>query len=84
MGEWAVIEYESSSGRTITTWNFPSFTDAEAFRRARQEFYRAINVEKQRMFTAALPLISDAEMGLFEKIIENPEWMSRILHELVR
>jgi len=84
MGEWTIVEYEPSSGRMITAWNFPSFKDAEAFRSARQEFYRSINVEKQQALTSALPLISDAEMELFEKIVTNPEWMSRIRHQLVR
>ena len=84
MGEWTIVEYEPSSGRMITTWSFPSFKDAEAFRIARQEFYRSINAEKQQALTPALPLISDAEMELFEKIVANPEWMSRILHQLVR
>lgn len=82
VGEWAVIEYEASSGRKITMWTFPSFTDAEAFRQMRVEFYRTIGLEK-RDFTPALPRISDAEMELFEKIIQNPEWMSRVMHQLV-
>jgi hypothetical protein len=84
LGEWAIIEYESSTGRKITTWNFPNFTDAEKFRRTRQEFYQSISLHKKRHLTPALPLISDAEMELFKKIIENPEWMSRIMHQLVR
>ena len=83
LGEWAIIEYESSNGRKITTWNFPNFMDAERFRRTRQEFYQSISLQEKRHLTPALPLISDAEMELFEKIIENPEWMSRIMRQLV-
>jgi len=78
VGEWTVIEYELSSGHEITMWNFTSFTEAETFRHRRQEFYRTIGLEKKRDLTKALPKISDAEMELFEKIIQNPEWMSRI------
>ena len=83
MGEWTIIEYEPSSGRKITVWNFPSFTDAERFRRTRIEFYRSLGVQKKRNLTPALPKISDAEMELFEKIIQDPEWMGRIMHQLV-
>jgi len=80
VGEWTVIEYERSSGRRIWQWSFPSFKDAEVFRVKREEFYRTVGFEKKRHFTPALPRVSDAEMKLFERIIENPEWMSRIVH----
>jgi hypothetical protein len=83
LGEWAVIEYEPSSGRRIKLWKFPSFTDAQVFRRERVEFYRTIGFEKKRHFTPALPRISDAEMELFESIIQNPELMRRIKHRFV-
>ena len=83
VGEWTVIEYERASGRRIWQWNFPSFTDAEVFRVKREGFYRTIGFEKKRHFTPALPRVSDAEMELFERIIENPEWMSRIVHQFV-
>jgi hypothetical protein len=83
VGEWAVIEYERPSGRMIWQWSFPSFTDAEVFRVNREEFYRTIGFEKKRQFTPALPRVSDVEMELFERIIENPEWMSRIVHQFV-
>ena len=83
MGEWAVIEYERSSGRRIRLWTFSSFSDAEVFRVKREEFYRTIGLEKKRNFTPALPKISDTEMKLFERIIENPDWMSRIKHQFV-
>jgi hypothetical protein len=79
MGEWAVIEYERSTRRYIRLWSFQSFTDAETFRRNRQEFYRTIGLEKKRNFTPALPRISRAEMELFESIIESPEMMSHIM-----
>jgi hypothetical protein len=78
VAEWAVIEYERSSRRRIKLWSFPSFSDAQLFRVKREEFYRTIRLEKKRALTQALPQISDAEMELFEKIIENPEWMSLI------
>jgi hypothetical protein len=81
VGEWAVIEYERSSGRRIKLWSFPSFRDAEVFRVKREEFYRTIGFENERDLTPALPKVSDAEMELFERIIENPEWMSRIMHQ---
>jgi hypothetical protein len=83
VGEWAVIEYERSSGRRIRLWSFPSFSDAEVFRVKREEFYRIIGLEKKRNFTPALPKISETEMQLFERIIENPEWMSRITHQFI-
>jgi hypothetical protein len=83
VGEWVVIEYKRSSGRRIKLWSFPSFSDAEVFRVKRGEFYRTIGLEKKRTFTPALPRISDAEMELFERIIENPDWMSLIMHQFV-
>jgi hypothetical protein len=83
MGEWAVIEYEPSTGRRIKQWSFPSFTDAQLFRRKRVELYRTIGFEKKRHFTPALPTISAAEMDLFERIIQNPEWMRRIMNRFV-
>ena len=82
MGDWTIIEYEPSSGRKVTVWNFPSFRDADEFRYMREEFYRSIGVEN-RGLTEAHPRISDAEMELFEKIIQNPKWMSRIMRQLV-
>jgi len=84
VGEWVVIEYKPSSGRRIKSWSFPSFTDAELFRVKRVEFYRTIGLDKKRHFTPALPRISDREMELFEKIIENPELMRRIRNQFVR
>jgi len=83
VSEWTVIEYEPSSGRKITVWSFPSFREADAFRQIREEFYRTIGLEGKRGFTPALPKISDAEMELFERIIQNPAWMNRIMHRLV-
>ena len=84
MGEWAVIEYSTKSGRKIKLWSFPSFSEAEAFRSERTELYRTIGLDKKRHFTPALPRISVGEMELFERIIENPEWMRRIRHQFVR
>jgi hypothetical protein len=83
MGEWVVIEYRRSSGRRVKLWRFPSFNDAEVFRNKREEFYRTIGLEKKRAFTRAMPKISDAEIELFQRIIENPEWMSLIIHQFV-
>jgi len=83
VGEWAVVEYERSSGRRIKLWSFPSFSDAEVFRLKREEFYRTIGFEKTRNLTMALPKISDAEMELFETIIQNPRLMRRIMHQFV-
>jgi len=81
MGAWTVIEYDAKSGRKITGWTFPSFPDAETFRHTRKEFYESIGVANREL-TRALPRISEAEMELFEKIIQNPEWMSRIMHQM--
>ena len=83
MGEWMVVEYRRSSGRRVKLWSFPSFSDAEAFRVKREEFYRTIGLEKKRAFTPALPKISGAEMELFKRIIENPEWMKLVIHQFV-
>jgi hypothetical protein len=83
MGEWSVIEYERPSGRRIQLWSFPSFHDAQVFRTERKEFYRTIGLEKERALTAAVPRISGAEMELFERIIENPEWMNLITRQFV-
>jgi hypothetical protein len=83
LGEWAVIEYEVSTGLKITMWSFPSFTDAKVFRHMREEFYKCIGVKRKRDLTPPLPRISDAEMELFEKIIQDQEWMSRIMQQLV-
>jgi len=60
-------------------WSFPSFTDAELFRVKREEFYRTICLEKKHAFSHALPQISGAEMELFERIIESPELMRRVM-----
>jgi len=84
LGEWAVIEYATASGRKIKSWSFPSFSEAEVFRSKRMEFYRTIGLDKKRHFTPALPRISAGEMELFERIIENPKWMRRIRHQFVR
>lgn len=83
MGEWVVIEFRRSSGRRVKLWSFPSFNDAEAFRIKREEFYRTIGLEKKRAFTQAMPKISDAEIELFQRIVENPEWMSLVIHQMV-
>jgi hypothetical protein len=82
VGQWAVIEYEHSSGRTVKLWSFPSFSDAEVFRLKREEFYRTVGFETTR-FTPPLPKISDAEMELFETIIKNPRLMRHIMHQFV-
>jgi hypothetical protein len=84
LGEWTVIEYATTSGRKIKSWSFPSFNEAEIFRAERLEFYRTIGLDKKRHLTPALPKISAGEMELFERIIENPEWMRRIRYQFVR
>jgi hypothetical protein len=84
LGEWLVIEYATASGRKIKSWSFPNFNEAEVFRSERMEFYRTVGLDKKRHLTPALPRISDGEMELFERIIENPEWMRRIRHQFVR
>lgn len=81
MGEWVVPEYERSSRRKIKLWSFQSFSEAEEFRFKRQEFYRIIGLEKKRVLGAALPNISRAEMEIFERILANPKWLSRIMHQ---
>jgi len=81
MGEWIVVEYQRSSGRRVKTWSFPSFNNAEVFRANREEFYRTIGLEKKRAFTPAIPKISEAEILLFQRIIENPEWMNLIIQQ---
>ena len=83
MGEWVVVEYQRSSRRKVKLWSFPSFKDAEVFRIKREEFYRTIGLEKKRAFTRAMPKISDAEIELFQKIVENPEWMRLVIHQFV-
>ena len=82
LGEWIVLEYERSSHREIR-WSFRSFSEAEEFRFKRKEFYRIIGLEKKRALAPALPEISETEMELFERILENPEWLSRIMHQFV-
>ena len=84
LGEWAVIEYATGSGRKIKLWSFLSFDEAEIFRSHRMEFYRTIGFDKKRHFTPARPRVSDGEMELFERIIENPKWMRRIRQQFVR
>jgi hypothetical protein len=83
MGEWVVVEYQRSSRRKVKLWTFPSFNDAQVFRIKREEFYRTIGLEKKRAFTRAMPKISDAEIELFQKIVEDPEWMSLVIHQFV-
>ena len=83
LGEWVVLEYERSSHRKIRLWSFQSFSEAEEFRLKRKEFYRIIGLEKKWVLAPALPNISRAEMELFERIIEKPEWLSRIMHQFV-
>jgi hypothetical protein len=83
MGEWLVVEYQRSSHRKVKSWSFPSFNDAEVFRIKREEFYRTIGLEKKRAFTHAMPKISEAEIELFQRIIENPEWMSLVIRQFV-
>ena len=83
MGEWTVLEYERSSHREIRLWSFQSFREAEEFRFKRKEFYRIIGLEKKRVLAPALPDISETEMELFERILEDPEWLSQIMHQFV-
>jgi hypothetical protein len=64
-------------------WNFRNFNDAEQFRIKREEFYRTIGLENERVLAPAVPEISETEMELFERILENPEWLSRIQHQFV-
>jgi len=73
LGDWVVFEYERSSARRVSTWKFSSFSEAEAFRFKRSEFYRTIGLSKKRRLTAPLPKISRAEMDLFQEIVENPK-----------
>ena len=83
MGEWAVIEYKRLSGRKVKVWSFQSFSEAEVFRAKRLEFYRTIRLEKKRAFTPPLPKISNAEMDLFERIIEDSQLMALITRQFI-
>jgi len=75
---WNVLEYERESSREISSWNFPTFTEAEEFRRNREEFYRTIGLDKERSFTNPAPEVSKEEIELLEIIMRDPEFLDSV------
>jgi len=57
---------------------FPTFAEADDFLRKRQEFYKSIGLDKERSFTTPSPEVSQAEIELLEKIMNDPELLESI------
>jgi len=75
---WNVLEYDSTSSQEIRSWTFPTFAEADDFRRNRQEFYKSIGLDKERSFTTPSPEVSQEEIELLEKIMNDPELLESI------
>jgi hypothetical protein len=75
---WNVLEYDRTSSQEIRSWTFPTFAEADAFRRNRQEFYKSIGLDKERTFTTPSPEVSQEEIELLEKIMNDPELLESI------
>ena len=79
MGLWQVVEYEHFTARTIKVWHFQDFNEADEFRRDRVGLYRSIGLYEESGFTEPSPEISESEMDMFTKIIENPEFLDHVM-----
>ena len=75
---WNVLEYDRTSSREIRSWTFQTFAEADDFLRKRQEFYKAIGLDKERSFTTPSPEVSQEEIELLEKIMNDPELLESI------
>jgi len=75
---WNVLEYDPTSSQEIRSWTFPTFAEADDFRRNRQEFYKSIGLDKERSFTTPSPEVSQEEIELLEKIMNDPELLESI------
>jgi len=75
---WNVLEYDRTSSQEIRSWTFPSFAEADDFRRNRQEFYKSIGLDKQRSLTTPSPEVSQEEIELLKKIMNDPELLEGI------
>ena len=75
---WNVLEYDRTSSHEIRSWTFPTFAEADDFRRNRQEFYRSIGLDKERSLTTPSPEVSQEEIEMLEKIMNDPELLESI------
>jgi arsenate reductase-like glutaredoxin family protein len=75
---WNVLEYDRTSSQEIRSWTFQTFAEADDFLRKRQEFYKAIGLDKERSFTTPSPEVSQEEIELLEKIMNDPELLESI------
>jgi len=79
LGLWKVVEYEHFTARTIRVWCFQGFNEADQFRRDRVGLYASVGLCEERGFTEPSPEISESEMDMFTKIIENPEFLDHVM-----
>jgi len=75
---WNVLEIDRASSQEVKSWTFPTFAEAEHFRLNRQEFYKSIGLDQERSFTTPSPEVSQEEIELLEKIINDPELLESI------
>lgn len=75
---WNVLEYDRTSSQEVKSWTFPTFAEAEDFRRNRQELYKSIGLDKKRSFTTPSPEVSQEEIELLEKIMNDPKLLESI------
>jgi len=75
---WNVLEYDRTSSQEIRSWTFPTFAEADDFLRKRREFYKSIGLDKERSFTTPSPEVSQEEIELLEKIMNDPELLESI------
>ena len=75
---WNVLEYDRTSSQEIRSWTFPTFAEADNFRQNRQEFYKSIGLDKERSFTTPSPEVSQEEIEVLEKIMNDPELLESI------
>jgi hypothetical protein len=75
---WNVLEIDRASSQEVKSWTFPTFAEAEHFRLNRQELYKSIGLDQERSFTTPSPEVSQEEIELLEKIINDPELLESI------
>jgi ABC-type glutathione transport system ATPase component len=78
LASWKVLEYERSPEMEMKAWRFQTYSEAEEFRKRRQEFYRLVGLDEERTLTKPLPEVSGGELELVKKILQTPEFLDHV------
>ena len=78
LGLWKILEYERGSD-AIKVWRFQNYVQAKEFQSKREEFYDIIGQGAPRVLSNPLPEISSAEIELFKKILQTPEFLDHAM-----